>query len=436
MASLLACLGSDHDTQQATMEATGRTQTMCAGLRMPLSAHLRTCMRAPAPLSEASGVPSQARHPMHDFSPCLAGEASGMSTSARLQHMPCHPIAHAMDSSSSPIDVDTNETQPTINLEEDVRETNVSKPLSAPTSNTCPLPKKRKGTNKSIVWDHFTKVDGCPVDNRKAKCEASPEEGIAESDGSALRTLVTHKFSKEIARLAIAEMFLTGNLLGGKYMHMRCCAHILNLIVSEGLKDCNDAITMTRWNSTYLMLEAVEKFEKAFRWMESEDYNFLSYFDDGHMGPPKVIEWETVWVFVKFLEIFYEASTRFSGSLYVTANTSFLEICGLQTELIMLSESTNTCLRSMAINMRTKYDKYWGLLDRMNLFMLIAVVLDPRSKLGLLSFHLKKIHDEFRAEELVSNVRQVLADLYVEYNATFGSTTSTPLSQPLQYLDP
>ncbi|KAG2729508.1 hypothetical protein I3760_01G253500 [Carya illinoinensis] len=463
------------------------------------------------------------------------------------------------------------------------------------------LPSCRKNPHKRGPLDRYKKT---------LTGEASPEEGIGESDGSTLRTLVTHKFSEEIARLAIAEMvicdempfrvvegqgfrkfawsleprfkvpcrvtvardcmklyevekgklkkvfrdggmrislttdtwtsvqnlnymcltahfidknwklqkkiinfclipnhrgetigryvesclldwgidriftvtvdnassndtaisylkqFLTGNLLGGKYMHMRCCAHILDLIVSEGLKECNDAITMvrnavryvrssparlekfkrcaekekidckkmlcldvqTRWNSTYLMLEAAGKFEKAFRRMESEDYNFLSYFDDGHIRPPKATEWETVRVFVKFLEMFYEATTRFSGSLYVTANTGFLEICDLQTELIMLSESTNTCLKSMAINMRTKYDKYWGSLDRMNLFMLIAVVLDPRIKLGLLSFHLKKIHDEFRAEELVSNVRHVLADLYEEYNATFGSTTSTPVS--------
>ncbi|XP_042962673.1 uncharacterized protein LOC122296943 [Carya illinoinensis] len=146
------------------------------------------------------------------------------------------------------------------------------------------------------------------------------------------------------------------------------------------------------------MLEAVEKFEKAFRQIESEDYNFLSYFDDGHMGPPKTTEWEIVWVFVKFFEMFYEATTRFSGSLYVTANTSFLEICDLQTELIMLSENS---------------------------------IGGPRSKLGLLTFHLKKIHDEFRAEELVSNVRQLLTDLYAEYNATFDSTMSTPVSQPL-----
>lgn len=62
--------------------------------------------------------------------------------------------------------------------------------------------------------------------------------------------------------------------------------------------------------------------------------------------------------------------------------------------------------------------------------MLIAVVLDPRCKLGLLTFHLKKIHDGFRVKELVSSMRQVLADLYAEYNATFGYTTSTQEHEP------
>ena len=85
-------------------------------------------------------------------------------------------------------------------------------------------------------------------------------------------------------------------------MHMRCCAHILNLIVGEGLKEIYESFTKvheamryvksspnrnqtfvgfverlgiesksllcldvpTRWNSTYLMLETAQKFEKVF----------------------------------------------------------------------------------------------------------------------------------------------------------------------------
>lgn len=107
-----------------------------------------------------------------------------------------------------------------------------------------------------------------------------------------------------------------------------------------------------------MMLEAAERFKKAFRRMESEDYSYLSFFDDdpgpGHMRPPKAREWETMRVFVKFFRVFYDITNIFSRSLYVTVNTSFLEICDLQNELIMLN---NSSLRSMAINMRTKFDK-------------------------------------------------------------------------------
>ena len=49
-----------------------------------------------------------------------------------------------------------------------------------------------------------------------------------------------------------------------------------------------------RWNSTYLMLEAAEKFETAFDRMHEEDVEFSSYFMkvDGNgkqklIGPPK-----------------------------------------------------------------------------------------------------------------------------------------------------
>ena len=90
-------------------------------------------------------------------------------------------------------------------------------------------------------------------------------------------------------------------VLGGKYLHERCCAHITNLIVSSGLRKLQksglairnvvryvrssphrldyfktsiekkkltykDLVCMdvsTRWNSTYMMLDAALKFKKA-----------------------------------------------------------------------------------------------------------------------------------------------------------------------------
>ena len=104
------------------------------------------------------------------------------------------------------------------------------------------------------------------------------------------------------------------SIVQGKYLHMRCIAHIINLIVSEGLKEHNDSIARirgavkyvrqspsrlqkfkecveiekiqsksllclevsTRWNSTYLMLDAAQKFERAFERFDEMDPYFKS----------------------------------------------------------------------------------------------------------------------------------------------------------------
>ncbi|XP_028104504.1 zinc finger BED domain-containing protein RICESLEEPER 2-like [Camellia sinensis] len=113
-----------------------------------------------------------------------------------------------------------------------------------------------------------------------------------------------------------------GTILSHEFLHMRCCAHILNLVVSDGLKDLESCIANvrhavryvrsspnrfdsfkkyveslkiesksllcldvpTQWNSTYLMLEAAEKFESAFQRMGEEDYNYKHYFLDNEGG--------------------------------------------------------------------------------------------------------------------------------------------------------
>ncbi|KAL6527905.1 hypothetical protein OROMI_029716 [Orobanche minor] len=107
-------------------------------------------------------------------------------------------------------------------------------------------------------------------------------------------------------------------LLGGRFMHVRCLPHIVNLIVRYGLNLMNKSVAairnavmyvrssparmdvfkscvektkleckkicildvQTRWNSTYLMLDTALELRRAFDRMASEDSKYRSYFDE------------------------------------------------------------------------------------------------------------------------------------------------------------
>ncbi|XP_052482956.1 putative AC transposase [Gossypium raimondii] len=153
-----------------------------------------------------------------------------------------------------------------------------------------------------------------------------------------------------------------GLVQNGKYLHMRCMAHIVNFIVVEGLKEMNKSVERVRglldmWNSTYLMLDTAQNIERAFERFEEQDTNFRAELERGE-GWPSVDDWDNVRNLRDFLEHFYEVILRISGTSYVTV---------------------------MAIKMKEKYDKYWGDIDKMNLLMFVACILDPRQKLNTCS---------------------------------------------------
>ena len=172
-------------------------------------------------------------------------------------------------------------------------------------------------------------------------------------------------------------------------------AHILNLVVSNGLKKLHSSIVAvrnavsyvrsssvrlqtfkmcverekinykgslvldvpTRWNSTYMMLSVALMFEKAFERYEEEDDKYSSHFfeeENGkrRIGPPMKDDWENVKVFVKFLKTFYEITLKVSASLHVTSNTFFHHLCSILQQLNELSGSEDPLLSIMARNMK------------------------------------------------------------------------------------
>ncbi|XP_055961910.1 zinc finger BED domain-containing protein RICESLEEPER 2-like [Mercurialis annua] len=180
-----------------------------------------------------------------------------------------------------------------------------------------------------------------------------------------------------------------------EYLHMRCIAHVINLVVSDGLKEMSSSVkkvrdcvryirnspsrlkkfkdliadaklgtkkslcldVATRWNSTYLMLDTACLFQSVFESYEASDENFRS---DMIESIPNFFDWETVKKFATCLSYFYVTTLRISGSLYVTSNMHFQEICDLSIMLDEMLVNEDIEIVQMGRKMREKFNKYWG----------------------------------------------------------------------------
>nr|GEW41308.1 hypothetical protein [Tanacetum cinerariifolium] len=102
----------------------------------------------------------------------------------------------------------------------------------------------------------------------------------------------------------------------------------------------------TCWNSTYLMLETAQKYERAFSRYDNKDQHYRD--DLEKTGMPISTDWANLRRLAKFLEHFYELT------------------------LMM---------------MKCKSDKYYGGLEKCNMETIVASVLDPINKLELCRNH-------------------------------------------------
>ena len=170
-------------------------------------------------------------------------------------------------------------------------------------------------------------------------------------------------------------------------------------------KVCVCLDVLTRWNSTYMMLENVEKFQSAFERLHVNNAQYILYFmynGSGKkiLGSPDFEDWDNVKVFVIFLKLFYEVTLQFSSPLYVTSNVFFHELCVMKTKLTNLCESEDPLLSMIARDMHEKFDKYWGEIEKLNLMMFVAIVLNSRFKLRFVNFWFTKWNPGAMAETM------------------------------------
>lgn len=109
------------------------------------------------------------------------------------------------------------------------------------------------------------------------------------------------------------------------------------------------------------MLEASQEYRATFTSMGEEGLKYVAHFkvdSTGRLNKPVDYDWDIVSIFLEFLELFYENTTNFFGSLYFSSNDFYQHISELKEKLDEMCESENALLTSMVGVIKIKYQKY------------------------------------------------------------------------------
>ncbi|SPT18541.1 unnamed protein product [Triticum aestivum] len=215
-------------------------------------------------------------------------------------------------------------------------------------------------------------------------------------------------------------------LLEDQHLHVRCCAHILNILVHDGMKIIHEAIdmirellkyidsspsrlqdfntiasgmglrskkgisvdTLTRWNSTWKML------------VEALTY-LASYANRKMIDSPSEEQWEKAKAICEFLKAFEELTLIVSAHRKPTSHKFLPVVLSIRHALKDPGWQTSDVLKELAVAMQTKLDKYWDPEEKENAdpnrrikskgiefnhALVIATFLDPRRKEDYLDF--------------------------------------------------
>ncbi|VAI19183.1 unnamed protein product [Triticum turgidum subsp. durum] len=234
-------------------------------------------------------------------------------------------------------------------------------------------------------------------------------------------------------------------MLGGKLLHMRCCAHILNLIVKDGLDVLEESVekirdsvafwtstpkrienfqevakmlkvdqskklsldVKTRWNSTYFMLSVALRYKSVFNRLRQREKTFTC--------APSDDDWKFCGEVCDRLKLFADITEIFSGTQYVTANIYFPKICEIKMNIRKWSKCGNEIIEAMSDAMSAKFDKYWSDIQGL---MGIATLLDPRFKIDMLHVCFEMLlGDEsiIDCESKVHEIHELVSSLMLEY---------------------
>nr|KYP36927.1 Putative AC9 transposase [Cajanus cajan] len=189
--------------------------------------------------------------------------------------------------------------------------------------------------------------------------------------------------------------------LKGEYLHVRCCAHILNLVVNNGLKDLHVSINKIRNVVRFVRVSPVE-------------WNLRI--------------WDHARVFVRFLNFLYYVTNKVLGFLYVTSILH--EFNTLKT----LTNSLDPLLGSMTGKMKSNHDKYWRNIKTINMVAFIVSMWDLdffQYKLQFVEWSFEEVYDKEDAEFLSGRVKETFNKMFNRYGF-FHENSETQSTQTLR----
>ncbi|XP_077222040.1 zinc finger BED domain-containing protein RICESLEEPER 4-like [Tasmannia lanceolata] len=235
------------------------------------------------------------------------------------------------------------------------------------------------------------------------------------------------EYNVSIARILEAIKFVRGS--SSRTHKFRECVQMEG-IQSKNLL-CLDVCT--RWNSTYFMLDAAEKFERAFARFECiEPQIKIDLEANNGVGTPTSSDWVAVRRLMVFLRYFYELTNKVSGTSFVTSSNFFQELTVLYDVLFDWKNGNDRDISSMASKMIEKCDKYWGgYSSKMNKLLFVAVVIDPWYKLKYVELAIKEMYQGAAGEVVAEVVKGLTYRLFDEYKNTISPASSVGQSSSL-----
>ncbi|TVU17577.1 hypothetical protein EJB05_33621, partial [Eragrostis curvula] len=256
----------------------------------------------------------------------------------------------------------------------------------------------------------------------------------------------------------------------GEHLHVRCCAHILNLLVQDGMRVIHAAVEKTRellkhidsspsrlqsfnalalangmkpksgiyldvpnrWNSTYKMLKEAMEYKAVLN----------SYANQNVEGCPTDQEWDKAASICDFLKAFEELTNVVSAHREPTAHKFLPVVLQIRHALKDHRWQPTRVLKDLAAAMHSKLDKYWdpcepypdlptaerwGKEIEFNLALVIATILDPRRKGLYVDFFYEKVaHNMASIPTLVESANQCMRKYFEEYKRVLDARSADP----------